>query len=176
VLSLGEVQRVLQNLLREKVSIRNLPLILESLADQGTKTKDPGMLTETVRQRLARAIVEPHLTQGKLLHAVTLDPAVEGLLENSQRGEGGASQVVSPQYLQGIIQGVAQCFQDALKTGKEPVLLVKAPLRRTLSELVATSIPRLAVLSYNEVMEVARVESVGVVRPPDGTPASPAAA
>ncbi|MHC4944478.1 MAG: flagellar biosynthesis protein FlhA [Planctomycetota bacterium] len=165
VLALGEVQRVLHNLLREKVSIRNLPLVLETLADQGMITKDANLLTEAVRGRLARAIVEPHLGPKKVLTALTLDPTIEAFFENA-KGNEGAAQRLSPHLLQQIVDRIADLYQQALKTGKEPVLLVKAPLRRTLAELLMASIPRLAVLSFNEITSVSRVESLGVVSLP----------
>ncbi|MFH1999878.1 MAG: flagellar biosynthesis protein FlhA [Planctomycetota bacterium] len=169
-LSYGELQRVLYNLLREKVSIRNLPLIMETLADQALISKDTLFLTEAVRGRLSRAIVEPHLTGNKTLHVISLDPGVEGLFEATQRGDAMASQMASPQYLQKIIDGIASKYQDALKSGHEPVLMVKASIRRTLADLVTASIPRLSVLSFNEILDVARVESVGIVQPPESKP------
>ncbi|MBU0753715.1 MAG: flagellar biosynthesis protein FlhA, partial [Planctomycetes bacterium] len=169
ILSLGDVQRVLHHLLRERISIRNLPLILESLADQGTITKDPNLLTEAVRTRLARAIVEPHLDAKKTLYALALDPSIEGFFDSAKSSENPGSRI-SPIFLQKIIDSIADSYQQALRQGKEPVLLVKAQLRRTLSDLVMTSIPRLAVLSYNEITNVSQVESVGVVSFPKEEP------
>jgi len=164
ILNISDLQRVLKNLLKEKVTIRNLALIMEALAEHGSRTKDPALLTEEARKRLSRAIVEPHLTGDRTLYALTIDPTVERTLEGGHQGDQQSLKVVTPQYLQKVVDGVAEVFQAALKTGKEPVLLVKAPLRRTLADLVMSNIPRLAVLSFNEITDVGKVESLGVVR------------
>jgi len=173
ILTLGDVQHVLQDLLKERVSVRNLPLILETLADHGSRSKDTNILTEAVRKRLARSIVDPFLQQGKVLYAITLDPSVETALESSQRGDtGGGASIVSPQFLQKILEGVAGLYQDGLRTGKEPVLIVKAPLRRLIADLVMTSIPRLGVLAFTEITDASRIEALGIVKPSEDTAAA----
>ncbi len=167
VLNHGEVQRVLQLLLKEKVSIRNLPQILETLADFGMRPRDPIQLTEAVRNRLSRSIIVPLLSEEGILNAVTMDPLLETLLEGYKRGDPAGKQTLSPQYLQRILDAICTTYQEAVKTGKEPVLLVRAPLRRTMADLMLRRLPRIPVLAFTEITDVARVEAIAVVPAPE---------
>ena len=161
----GEIQRVLRNLLREAVPIRNMPAVLEALADNVAQTKDPEALTELVRQRLGRALCEAHADADGVLHAVTLDPAIEGKIATAVglgvEGDGGA---VTPVFLQQLMERVADSVSKATQGGKSVVLLVRSNVRRFLNELVQASLPKLDVLSYNEVVPARSVETVSIVR------------
>ncbi|MEZ6016026.1 MAG: flagellar biosynthesis protein FlhA [Planctomycetota bacterium] len=164
-LGYGEVQKVLRNLLSEGVSIRNMPAILEALADGVGASKDVDVLTEQVRQRLARALCEQHGSRDGTVHAVTLDPGIEARLAAAV-GKGNAAEAanVGPAYLHAVVERVASSVGNASKTGKDVVLLVRSSVRRFLSQLIQASLPKVAVLSYNEVVPARAVETVAVVK------------
>ena len=164
----GEIQKVLRNLLREGVPIRNMPAILEVLADNVARTKDAETLTELVRQRLGRALCEMYADKEGRVHAVTLDPEIEGRLAaavgTGMDTEGGA---VGPAYLQQLMERLGESISQATQGGKDVVLLVRSNVRRFLNELVRASLPKVAVLSYNEVIPARAVETVAVVKMED---------
>ena len=162
----GEIQRVFRNLLREGVSIRNVPAILEVLADNVARTKDVDTLTELVRQRLGRALVEKYTDSEGRLHAVTLDPDIENRIATAVSGGGTEVDAgsVSPAYLQRLMESVGESIAQATRGGHEVVLLVRSSVRRFLNELVRSSLPKVSVLSYNEVVPARSVETAAVVR------------
>jgi len=161
----GEVQQVLRNLLSDGVPIRNLPAILEALADGLARTKDPEALSELVRTRLGRVLCEMHADKGGTLHAVTLDPQIEARLAAAV---GGAKDPdagpVSPAYLQKLVERIAQSIAAASKSGQDAVVLARANVRRFLNELVRATLPKVAVLSYNEVVPARAVETTSIVK------------
>lgn len=157
-LSLGQVQRILANLLREGVPIRNLQTILEGLADAVVDTKDPRQLTEQVRSRLARTICEPHLDSDGTLHAVFLDPELERNLSDALSGNDGVSNL--PQgFLGRFVDSTAQALSTMARDGRDPVLVTRASLRPFLAEAVSGVIPNAAVLSYQETTPAKKVET-----------------
>jgi flagellar biosynthesis protein FlhA len=161
----GDIQRVIRNLLREGVSVRNMPAILEVLADNVARTKDPEALCELVRQRLGRALVETHADRDGTIHAVTFDPQVELRLASAVGAvKDPESAPVSPAWLQQLMERTAAAVAQASKSGKNVVLLVRSNARRFLNELARASLPRVAVLSYNEVVPARSVETAAVVR------------
>ncbi|MDG1499192.1 MAG: flagellar biosynthesis protein FlhA [Planctomycetota bacterium] len=164
-MSYGELHQVLRNLLNEGVPIRNMEAILECLSDNAARTRDPELLSEMVRQRLGRALCEAHADRDGCVHAVTLDPAVEARLAASvgNRGEADAAPV-NPAWLQKLMENVAETVAVATSNGKDVVLLVRSNVRRFLHELVQASMPKVAVLSYNEVVPAKSVETEGIVR------------
>ena len=161
----GDVQRVLRGLLREGVSIRNMPAILEVLADHAARTKDAEQLVELVRQRLGRAIVETHADRDGTLHAVTFDPAIENRLAAAvgltRDPEAGA---VSPAWIQELMERTAKAVAQAAQGGRSVVLVARSNVRRFLGELARASLPKVAVLSYNEVVPARAVETAAVVK------------
>jgi flagellar biosynthesis protein FlhA len=166
--SLGELQAILRNLLREGVSIRNLPAILEVVSDHLGRTKDPEQLTELVRQRLGRALCEMHADKSGKLFAVTLDPSIENKLASAvgaQASEGAGS--LSPAFLQHVVERVGASVAAATKGGREVVVLARSSIRRFLSELVRAALPKVAVLSYNEVVPAKSVETLAIVKMED---------
>ena len=164
-MSYGEVQQVLRNLLREDVSLRSMPTILEVLADNASRTKDPETLTELVRQRLGRALCEQYADSKGVVHAVTLDPDVEAGLANAVgAGHGDEAGAVSPAWLQQLVEQIGEQISQATKNGKDVVLLVRSNVRRFVGELVRASLPRVAVLSYSEVVAARSVETAAVVK------------
>ncbi len=165
-LGIGELQVVLRNLLREGVSIRNLPAVLEAIADNLSQGKDPEALTEVVRQRLGRALCETHADKEGRIYAVTLDPGIEARLASAV-GTGATEpdgQTVNPAYLQALMERVADAVGAAAKGGRDVVVLVRSGVRRFLAELVRSSLPKVSVLSYNEVVPAKAVETLGIVR------------
>lgn len=161
----GEIQRVLRNLLRESVPIRNMPAILEVLADNAQRTKDPEALTELVRQRLGRSLCEQHVSADGTLHAVTLDPEIEARIANAVgMGNEVDTGAVSPVYLQRLMERVGESVAQATRGGHDVVLLVRSSVRRFLNELVRSSLPKVSVLSYNEVVPARAVETAAVVK------------
>jgi flagellar biosynthesis protein FlhA len=164
VLSLGEIQRVLQALLRESVSIRDLGAIIEAIGDKARLTRDPGVLAEYARQALGRTITAPHLDQDRNLRAIALDPAVEQeVSEAITQTSDGEYLVMEPSRAQALVTRLKEQLDDSLARGGRPVLLCSARVRRHLRRLCEQSLPQLAICSYNEIMPGIGVETVGVV-------------
>ena len=165
VLSLGEIQRVLQALLAEGVSIRDLGAIVEAVGDKARITRDPGLLAEYARQALGRAITAPHLDAQQTLRAITLDPSIEQEVATSitqtTDGEYLAMEPARAHQVLGALR--AESDQAAARAGIRPVLLCSARVRRHIRRLVEQAIPQLAVCSYNEIAPGVNVETIGVV-------------
>jgi flagellar biosynthesis protein FlhA len=165
VLSLGEVQKVLQQLLREQVSIRDLTTILEALLDAAPVNKQPVLLVEVVRQALGRALVRPLLSEGGGLRVVTLDHALE---EELSRAFGGAavaagSTGMQPPFARRILDGLRKVAGEQVAVAA-PVLLCPSPARYHLKRLLEPFLPKVVVLSPLEVPALVEVQSVGVLR------------
>ncbi len=156
--TLGQVQRILGGLLREGVSIRNLQTILEGLADACAETKDPRQLTEHVRTRLARTIVEPHLDPGGTLYAAFLDPELERNLAEALAGNDGVANLPTG-FLGRFVDRTAEALSSMARSGRDPVLVTRASLRPFLAEAIAGVIPNAAVLSYQETTPAKKVET-----------------
>jgi flagellar biosynthesis protein FlhA len=164
VLQLGEVQRVLQSLLREGVSIRDLGTIVEAVGDKARVTRDPSLLAEYARQALGRAITAPHLDAERKLRAISLDPAIEQEVSDSiAQTADGEYLVLEPSRAQLLVSALKSQVESALAQGGRPVLLCSARVRRHLRRLCEQALPQLPVCSYNEVMPGIRVETIGVV-------------
>ena len=165
VLSLGEIQRVLQSLLSEGVSIRDLGAIVESVGDKARITRDPNLLAEYARQALGRAITAPHLDPMQKLRVITLDPTVEQELATSiTQTSDGEYLAMEPTRAQAVLTAVkSQSDQASARGGIRPVLLCSARVRRHVRRLVESSIPHLPICSYNEVAPGISVETIGVV-------------
>jgi flagellar biosynthesis protein FlhA len=168
VLSLGEIQRVLQSLLSEGVAIRDLGTIVEAIGDKARTTRDTSLLAEYARQALGRAITAPHLDEKMCLRAITLDPAIEQEVATS------ITQTTDGEYL-AMDPPRAQAILNALRTqvnhatgrgvpgGRGPVLLCSARVRRHLRRLVSQAQPHLSVCAYNEIAPGINVETVGII-------------
>lgn len=161
----GEIQQVLRNLLREGVPVRNMPAILEGLADNAGKSNDPETLTELVRQRLGRTLCEQHSGGDGILHAVTLDPEIEARLGSAVGARPEVQgEPIQPAYLQRLLERIEVSLTEAGRSGHDTVLLVRSNVRRFLGELVRSSLPKTAVLSFNEVGAARSIETTHVVR------------
>jgi flagellar biosynthesis protein FlhA len=154
LLSVGEVQRVLQNLLRERVSVRDLIPILESLANHARATKDPDLLTEHARQAIARSICQPFRTPQGMIPAITLNPQLEQLLSESvARSDQGLVMNLDPGLAQQVVNSIARRVEEVATRGvHQPVLICSAKIRLVLRRLTDRALPMLAILSYNELM------------------------
>ncbi len=162
LMSLGEVQKVLQNLLREGVPIRNLVTILETLADTAPLTKDPDYLTEYVREALGRQITMLYLEQD-VLHVLTLSPEWEDAISSAvEYTEHGATISLDPRLLQSLYVRLGQALEE--HPLPHPVVLVAPQIRAALKHLTQRAIPKLVVLSYNEVAPDVEVQAHGVVK------------
>ena len=163
-LSLGQVQKVLQNLVRENVSIRDLLTIVEALSDFGQGVKNPEVLTEYVRERLARTVVKPYMDSQGALPIITLDPTVEQTLQESLRQtESGAYLALNPGTAQKLIQQVNQAVENAINTDGQPVLLASPVTRPHLAQLITRFLPNVPVISQAEVPSDIRLTSSGNV-------------
>lgn len=163
LLTIGDVQKVLCNLLREQVSIRNLTVILESLADHATHTKDTNLLTEYVRQSLARQITQQYVTDERL-KVITAGASVEKRIADAiQRTEQGTYFVLDPESSQKIYEAVLEQVKRVQQSGVQPIVLTSPAIRMYLRQLLARYLPDLPVLSYNELEPDIEVQSVGVV-------------
>jgi flagellar biosynthesis protein FlhA len=164
LLNLGAVLRVVKNLLKEHVSIRDLRTIFESLADYATITKDPEMLTEFVRQSLARTIVEPLSAVEGTLSVISLEREVEELLADAvQLSEQGSYLAIEPASAQKIINGIRRHVERFDQLGASPVLIAGPNIRRHLKKMTERFIPALTVLTPNEIPPQLKIQSLGVV-------------
>jgi flagellar biosynthesis protein FlhA len=160
----GELQRVCQNLLRERVPVRDLETILETLGDYSGRTKDLDVLTEYVRNALGRTICKQYVDETDRICCVTLDPALEDLINgNIQRSEVGTSNTLPPQTAQQIVQRLAEKSSELTQSGRSAVVLCSPQIRAPLRRMVETSLPHVAVLAYNEIVPEVAVEAVGMV-------------
>lgn len=164
ILSLGQVQKVLANLLRERVSIRDMVSILETLADQGQVTKDLDRLTEHVRQSLARQILQPLLAKDKTLPVITLDPKIEQqILDSIQPSDYGTYLALDPKILQVLVQNLTREVEKVMLKGYTPVIVCAPLVRINLKRVTERQLPQLMVLSYNELVQGVQVQAVGMV-------------
>lgn len=163
-LSLGEVQKVLQNLVKERVSIRDLVSILETMADNVHMTKDPEMLTEFVRVALSRTICKEYMNNEGTINVLTLDPQIEQTIQQSiHRSETGSFLNLDPNMGQEILQAISTQVQVLQERGLQAVLLTSPPVRPALRKLVERSFPQLVLLSWNEIAPKVNVNSVAMV-------------
>jgi flagellar biosynthesis protein FlhA len=171
ILTLGQVLKILQNLLMENIPIRDIRTIAETLADQAVQSQDPGVLTASVRVALSRSIVQQIVGPKEEIPVVVLDPTLEQILQQTLQSseEGGA----------GFEPGLAEQMQKALSdsaaqqemTGEESILLVAAPIRTWMARFVRHSVPGMQVLSYNEIPDNRQIKVVATVGRP-GTEAA----
>lgn len=164
IMSLGEVQKILQNLLREKVPIYDLVSILEALADYGTMTKDIEALTEHVRHSLKRTIVRKYLNMEGKLEVITIHPDLEELIgSNIQKTVSGSMPVLKPNVITKIFDSLNQTNNESLIKGIEPIILSSPRIRTPLRNLISFNFPNIAVLSINEIPNDIEIEAVGLV-------------
>jgi len=162
LLTVGEVQRVLQNLLRERIPIRNLVMILETLADSARVSKDVDFLTEKVRAALSRHISAEYAENG-LLSVITVDPRLESLLSEAVRRGEDAFALLDPNTVSRIYASLTRQIAVAQNAGLQPIVLCSPSVRLALKRLTERAAPQLVVLSYSEIAPGLRVESIGQI-------------
>lgn len=164
VLKTAQVHQVLSNLLRERVPIRNLETILETLGDYADRTKDLGILTEYVRHALSRTICQQYRDANRVIYLVTLDPALEDILSAGiEYSERGMLIKLSPQVAEAITRGIVAQVDRLVSAGRPPVVLCSPQVRSALKQITTAAIPTLSVLSLNEITRDTQVEAVGQV-------------
>jgi flagellar biosynthesis protein FlhA len=168
-MTVSDVQRVLQNLLAEEVSIRNVDLIVEALVDVGRGSKDHFDLTELVRQRLGHVICHGLRAGRDQLDVLSLHPRIEGQIGEQLRGNAGdGAFLIEPRLAEALIRGLTPLAEKMMRDGLAPVLLCGPEIRRHLRTFTRRSLPRLAIVSVNEVPPSVDLKSFGVLSPEDG--------
>ena len=165
LLSLGEVQKVLQQLLREQVSIRDLSTVLETLLDTAAVTKNSVLLVEAVRQALGRALVRPLLTDGGTLRVITLDGSIEEELNRALNPQAAhvPTPGLQPSLVRRILEGLRRLAGEHVEIAT-PVMMCSSPARFHVKRLLEPFLPKLVVLSPNEIPPVISLQSLGVLR------------
>ena len=167
LVNLGIIQRVLQNLLREGVPIKNLPLILETLADYAAVTKNPDELSEQVRKRLGTYFISQYEAEPGLVKAVTLDPRLEQtLITRIQRSHFETTLALDPQTAQYLLRELTIRSNSMAEQGLIPTVLLSAELRLAFKRFFEPSLPKLHVLAYQELPSQTEIQNIGIVTPP----------
>ena len=160
VLTIGGVQKVLQALVQENVSIRDLLTIVETLADYGVATQDPTQLTEYVRAKMGRTIVKPYLGEEGVLPIITMSHQIDEILSNAMRpAEQGGYLALEPGVAQQVIQAINRSTEDAMVADGQPILLVAPQIRSQLAQLLNRFIPTLPVISQAEIPADIKIQS-----------------
>jgi flagellar biosynthesis protein FlhA len=163
-LSLGDIHKILQNLLRERVSIRDLSHIMETLADVAAKNKNPDVLTEYVRNGLAAQICAMYKDESNVIAVLTLDPSFEAKLEGSlQEAETGFRLSLSPVDVGKIMEKIRVQVDKVKAKSELPVIICSPTIRGQLKKLTENNFPDLVVLSYNEIMPGTEIRSSGMI-------------
>jgi len=164
LLPLGGVVKVLQNLLKEQIPIRDLLTILETLADWSSVTKDIDTLTEYVRQAMARTITKLYQTADGSIPLITVDQTLEKAVSDSiQQTEQGNFVAIEPRLAQKIVDSLTKNLEKYSSLNCQPVILCSAQIRSHLKKFIDRFIPNLVVLSYNEVLNTVKIQSLGTV-------------
>ncbi len=163
LLSLGQVQKVLQNLLRERIPIKDLVTILETLADHAQITKDTEVLTEYVRQALGSTITKLYQTEEGVINALTLDPKVEQMIDEAVRrakttGEGFA---MPPDAIKKLYNSISKRSEEVISRGLTPIIVCSPSVRMYFRKLIESIYPNITVLSYGELSPTIQIESLG---------------
>jgi len=161
-MSLGDIQKVLQNLLRERVSIRNMVTILETLASYAEFSKDTGLLTEYVRVALSRQICREYADRTNTMSVITVDPEIENVLRSSIHDDPVEGKVVGldPDTHAGIMKSFTDSYMRARNAGHTPVFLVSPHIRSVTFSLLQREVPDPVVLSYNEIVPSVKVNVI----------------
>jgi len=164
LMSLGEIEKVLQNLLSEGISIRDLVTIFETLADYSPSTHDTDILTEYVRQSLKRAISNKYFVSGETTSVATLDPKIEQEIMGSvKQTETGAYLTLDPDRIKAILQSVGSAAERLESLGKSPIIMTSPIVRLYFKKMTEDAYKDLIVISYNEIASDVELQSVGVI-------------
>ncbi len=166
VLKVGEIQKVMQSLLRERVPVRDLEVILETLGDWAARTKDPEILTEYARNALARTICQLYRNRENKMYCVTLDPKIEDLInKHLERSDRGTFLTLSPGTQNKILAAAKSEVEKAIRSsgGQTPVVLCSPQVRAWMRRIIESALPQVAVLAFNEIVRGVEIESLGLV-------------
>jgi flagellar biosynthesis protein FlhA len=155
----------MQNLLKERVSVRDIQTILETLADYGTMTKDTDLLTEYVRMSLSRQISQTYQTQDMTIEALALNADIEEVITKSiQETPQGSFMTIDPGVAQQIVVNIKEGLEELMAKGHQPVVLASHQTRRFIRKLLERNFPTVGVLSHGEIATTVRVDTLKVVR------------
>jgi flagellar biosynthesis protein FlhA len=164
VMSLAEVQGILHLLLREQISIRQLGVILETLGDHASRSKDPVLLAEYVRHRLARQICTRYRNADGELFVLAFDPVLEDRIRAGfDHNERGLFIRMSPQSIEATCRLISHELTKLTAAGRAPIALVSPQIRAAVKRLTENHLPNLVVLSFNEVTRDTKIVTVGMV-------------
>ncbi len=165
IISLGNIQEVLKNLLKEQVPIRDMATILETIADFAPMTKDPEMITEYVRQRVSRMICQKYQNGEGKIGVISFDPQLEQMIASAiHKTDRGNVLALEPNMAQKLIDKLIETVRETLSSGYEAVLLTSSNVRSHIRRLIESALPQLPVLSYKEISSGVRIESLGIVK------------
>lgn len=163
-ITIGDVQIVIQNLLKEGVAVRDLKTILETISLQSKINKNPNFLTEHVRQALSRNICKQNLADTGDLYVITLSPDIENTIAKGASPD-GTSVTLDPSFTRAMFDKINIELEKAITaTGNQPVILCSSPIRLLFRKLVERTYPQIAIMSYNEISPNVKVKSVGLVK------------
>ncbi len=163
-ISIGDLQKILQNLLAEHIPIRDLETILESVADHVRETKDPQSLTEFARKGLARSITKLHQAPDGKVYSLTLDPKFEKVILDSIHAiEGGTQSAVDPRLLQKMFRSLSSGIERMVGANRQPLVLCSPQVRPYFKKMIERFIPHLPVLSFNELLPRTEIQSLGTI-------------
>ena len=163
-ISIGEIQVVIQNLLKEGVAVRDLKTILETISLQSKINKNPNFLTEHVRQALSRNICKQNLADTGELYVITLSPDIENVIAKGASPD-GTSVTLDPSFTRMLFDRMNLELEKAITaTGNQPVILCSSPIRLLFRKLVERTYPQIAIMSYNEISPNVKVKSVGIIK------------
>jgi flagellar biosynthesis protein FlhA len=163
-LSIGDLQKILQNLLKEHIPIRDLESVLESVADHVRETKDVQMLTEYARKGLSRSITKLHQAADGKVYALTLDPKLEKVITDSiQSAESGTVSALDPKVVQQMFRSLSSGIEKMAGQNRQPLVLCTAGVRPYFKKLIERFIPHLTVLSFSELLPRTEIQSIGIV-------------
>jgi flagellar biosynthesis protein FlhA len=166
--NIGIIQKVFQNLLREQVSIRDIVTILETIADYALSIKDPDVLTEFVRQRMARSILKAYLVDGVLNVLIFEKTLEEKLISSLQTSEQGTYLALDLAFTQNMIDKIGNEVKNMMVQNIQPVLLVHPIIRSKLRRLLERYVQGITVISHNEIPQQIKIKSAGVIRAHEG--------
>ena len=163
-ISRGTLQKILQSLLKERVSIRNIVFILETVIENHRITRDPEILTEVVRSSLSGAICRNYMNNESVINVISLDPPVELLIAGStERSEMGSYLTLDPNQRQEVLAHLGDHVNLLQEQGLQPIILVAPQIRASFKKLTERSFPNLVVLSWNEIAPKVKINSVGML-------------
>jgi flagellar biosynthesis protein FlhA len=167
-LSIGQVQRILQNLLAEGISIRNLSGILDRVGDHAGYTKNPDELSEHARRALGSQLTKPYQNDAGSLRAITIDPRLEQqLTQGVRQSPTEVALIIEPQLARHVVEKLSKFVQQMLSTGQQPVVLCAPQLRLAFRRFFEASFTDLAVLSYAEVPARVQILNTAIIPLPE---------